>query len=224
MKIHASQVHPLDQNGVPYNFSTSVSPLLHDAAKALNLPLRSQENFNTTFGLTKPNGNSTASRSIKPENGENVSPIDVQYTGHILVSGYSISFVTPKVFLSSRGNQSDTEESVVRTPANGNLNRRRRQSIGERNQIFFMAAIDMWVPFLSKPPRSPYLVSILILDILNHIVYAISYSSPSPRPAVYTTTSNSVFFHLPRILLPLSLHYHRWKTTMLLGILYPNPT
>ncbi|KAF9566322.1 hypothetical protein CPC08DRAFT_814891 [Agrocybe pediades] len=158
VKIHTSQVHPLDHNGVPYNFSSTVSPLLHSAAKALNLPPRSHESFNTVFGLTKLNGSAAASRSLKTDNGEHAHPIDTHYTGQILVSGYSISFVTPRVFLSSRNNASDTEESSIRTPSS--LSRRRRHSIGERNQVLFMAAIDMWVPFLSRPPRSPYLLSI----------------------------------------------------------------
>jgi hypothetical protein len=34
----------------------------------------------------------------------------------------------------------------------------RRPSIGERNITQFMAAIDMWVPYVSRPPRFPYLV------------------------------------------------------------------
>lgn len=156
MKIHTSQVHPLDNNGIPYNFSSTISPLLHNAARALSLPPRSHEDFNSVHGLSKMNGNS--SRSLKPENGDNVPPIDVQYTGHILVSGYSISFVLPKVFLQRprESGPSDTEGGTPRTPATGS---RRRHSIGEKNQALFMAAIDMWVPFLSKPPRSPYLVS-----------------------------------------------------------------
>ncbi|KDR81746.1 hypothetical protein GALMADRAFT_276442 [Galerina marginata CBS 339.88] len=158
VKIHTSQVHPLDQNSVPYNFSSTVSPLLHTAARALNLPPRSHENFNSAFNLAKSNGNSISSRSLKPENGElSVPPIDIQYTGHILVSGYSISFVLPKVFLSRQKDeeQSDTEEANPRTPSS-----RRRLSMGDRNQAQFMAAIDMWVPFLCKPPRFPYLLSI----------------------------------------------------------------
>lgn len=151
MKIHTSQVHPLDQNGVPYNFSSTVFPLLHNAARALSLPQRSHEDFNTVVSSFNLNGNTSSSRSLNVENGEKVSPIDVQYTGHILVSGYSISFVLPKVFLPRRKdfNQLDTGG----TPAS-----RRRPSIGERNQALFMAAIDMWIPFLGKPPRSPYLV------------------------------------------------------------------
>ncbi|KAF8965198.1 hypothetical protein BDZ97DRAFT_1904098 [Flammula alnicola] len=169
VKIHSSQVHPLDHNSVPYNFSSTVSPLLHNAARALNLPGRSHENFASVFNLAQSNGNAASSRSLKSESGENIPPIDVQYTGHIIVSGYSISFVLPKVFLSRRRNGgalSDNEEDgISRTPAS-----RRRASVGERNQAQFMAAIDMWVPFISKPPRSPYLLSIPTPRCLhNHV-------------------------------------------------------
>lgn len=157
MKIHTSQVHPLDQNGVPYNFSSTVFPLLHNAARALGLPQRLNEDFNSVFNFSNFNGNTTSSRSLKADNGDNVSPIDAQYIGQILVSGYSISFVLPKVFPPRRNDTSPLDTG--RTPAS-----RRRPSIGERNQAFFMAAIDMWIPFLGRPPRSPYLVR-------NHLYY-----------------------------------------------------
>lgn len=152
-------MHPLDQNSVPYNFSTTVSPLLHNAARALNLPARSQDTFASVFGLEKSNGtngHASVNRAFKSESGENVPPVDAHYTGLIIVSGYSISFVLPKVFLTRRNNggaSSDTEDVTSRTHAS-----RRRASIGEKNQAQFMAAIDMWVPFISRPPRFPYLV------------------------------------------------------------------
>jgi hypothetical protein len=37
-----------------------------------------------------------------------------------------------------------------------------RLSISERNQAQFMAAIDMWVPLLSMPPRLPFLVRVIV--------------------------------------------------------------
>ncbi len=45
IKVLKSQVHPLDHNSAPYNFSSTVSPLLHSAARALNLPARSPHTF-----------------------------------------------------------------------------------------------------------------------------------------------------------------------------------
>lgn len=162
LKILTSQVHPLDNNSVPYNFSSTVSPLLHNAARALNLPARSHESFNSTFNIAKSNGHSSSIRSSKSESSEHAPPVDVQYTGHILVSGYNISYVLPKVFIPHRRAGSDEEgEGFSRTPAG-----RRRPSIGERNQAQFMAAIDMWIPFLSKPMRYPYLVCFCSISTL----------------------------------------------------------
>jgi hypothetical protein len=155
VKVLSSQVHPLDPNSVPYNFSSTVSPLLHRAACALNLPARSQESFNSAFDLASTHSSNvstpSSTRASKADNAEMVPPVDPQYTGHILVSGYNISYVLPKVF----PNQSlDHEEPYSRTSL-----RSRRPSISERNTAQFMAAIDMWVPYVSKPPRHPYLVS-----------------------------------------------------------------
>ncbi|KAJ6490610.1 hypothetical protein C8R47DRAFT_1045391 [Mycena vitilis] len=159
VKILSSQVHPLDNNSVPYDFSSDLSPLLHHAARALNLPSRSSESYHTAFGLsppvasasvagsvrsTKSNGSSSSTRSATP-------PVDSKYTGHILVSGYHISYVLPKVF-PVRYQDSDGYSRSA-----GSL---RRSSIIERNTVQFMAAIDMFVPYASRPPRSPYLVSI----------------------------------------------------------------
>lgn len=189
MKIHTSQVHPLDNNSVPYNFSSTVSPLLHSAARALNLPARSHENFASAFDLPKSNGNTSSSRSAKSETGENILPIDTQYTGQILVSGYSISFVLPKIFLSHRrngGNFSDDDDPPSRNPAT-----RRRLSIGERNQAHFMAAIDMWVPFICRPPRSPYLVCYPF--VLEMTFSLIPYSSLFPVLDACITTSSCAY-------------------------------
>ncbi|KAF8798142.1 hypothetical protein BYT27DRAFT_7228728 [Phlegmacium glaucopus] len=169
VKVLTSQVHPLDHNSVPFNFSSAVSPLLHNAARALNLPARSSENFSSAFGTAKSNATPLSNRSSKSSNtsGDAPLPIDVQYTGHILVSGYSISFVVPKVFLSPSRNEgtTDNEEGLSRTSFTT-----RRTSVGERSQAHFMAAIDLWVPFLCMPPRSPYLLSIPTPRCLhNHI-------------------------------------------------------
>ncbi|KAJ7461499.1 hypothetical protein FB451DRAFT_1353105 [Mycena latifolia] len=156
VKILSSQVHPLDNNSVPYDFSSDLSPLLHHAARALNLPGRSSESYHGAFGLSPPATNASAAGSVRSNksNGSSRSatpPVDTKYTGHILVSGYNISYVLPKEF-PARYNDSDGYSR-----ASGSL---RRSSIIERNSAQFMAAIDMWVPYASRPPRSPYLISI----------------------------------------------------------------
>ena len=81
-----------------------------------------------------------------------MTPVDPHYAGHILVSNYAISYVLPKAFLTRNRSTADVDagsQSSLRS---------RRGSIGERNAMQFMAAIDMWIPYVSKPPRSPYLV------------------------------------------------------------------
>ncbi|KAF7337983.1 hypothetical protein MVEN_02021900 [Mycena venus] len=134
VKILSSQVHPLDNNSVPYDFSSDLCPLLHHAARALNLPSRSSESYHAAFGLSPPATEASVAgsvRSTKSNGSSNRSatpPVDTKYTGHILISNYHISL--------------------------------RRSSIIERNTVQFMAAIDMFVPYASRPPRSPYLVSI----------------------------------------------------------------
>ncbi|KAJ6525444.1 hypothetical protein DFH09DRAFT_1416455 [Mycena vulgaris] len=159
VKILSSQVHPLDNNSVPYDFSSDLSPLLHHAARALNLPSRSSESYHAAFGLSPPATNASVAGSVRSNksNGSTTSnrsatpPVDTKYTGHILVSGYHISYVLPKEF-PARYNDSD-----VYSRSSGSL---RRSSIVERNSVQFMAAIDMWVPYSSRPPKSPYLLSI----------------------------------------------------------------
>ncbi|KAF5373717.1 hypothetical protein D9758_000879 [Tetrapyrgos nigripes] len=154
IKITTAHVHPLDSNSVPYNFSSTDSPLLHSAARALNLPARSHQTFHSAFGLSPPPTSASVTESVytSKTNGsakqEFVPPVDERYTGHIVVSGYHIAFVLPKVFPPRHTHDGAGSYS------------RRRSSIGERNSAQFMAAIDMWVTYLCRPPRSPYLLSI----------------------------------------------------------------
>jgi hypothetical protein len=154
VKILDSIVHPLDSNSAPYNFNSVATPLLHSAARALNLPARSQQTFQAAFGLSPPPSttSSTSSRvggsSASPDS---IVPVDLAYTGQILVSGYYISFVLPKVFPP----RYPDDDGNTRTKYGS-----RRLSVGDRDRIHaqFVAAIDLWVPYLSRPPRSPYLV------------------------------------------------------------------
>ncbi|KAK7467512.1 60S acidic ribosomal protein P1 [Stygiomarasmius scandens] len=150
VKIATAHVHPLDNNSIPYNFSSTHFPLLHSAARALNLPARSQQTFQSAFGLSPPPVSASVTDSMYSSklNGSakpDVPPVDERYTGHIVVSGYHIAFALPKVFPPKFNPEGAAK---------------RRSSIGERNNVHFMAAIDMWVTYLCRPPRSPYLLSI----------------------------------------------------------------
>ncbi|KAI0340066.1 hypothetical protein BDW22DRAFT_1360573 [Trametopsis cervina] len=142
LKILDSQVHPLDTNSVPYNFSSSTSPLLRKAGRALNLPARLRDSYMSLFGSSASSSSSSSS----------AAPLDDRYTGHILVSGYHVSYVLPK-------------ELPPRSGSSGSIGRRATSP-----EIQFMAAIDMWAPFLTKPPYSPYLLSLPVPRCLsNHI-------------------------------------------------------
>ncbi|CAL1705672.1 unnamed protein product [Somion occarium] len=134
VKILYSKVHPLNASSAPYNFSSTLDPLLHKAARALNLPGRLHQSYLSLFDSLLSSASSNSSSA---------SPLDDKYTGLILVSGYQVSFVLPKEFPSRIG------ELTTRSPSS------RRAS--NATNIQFVAAIDIWVPFLSKPPLSPYL-------------------------------------------------------------------
>ncbi|KAJ7085710.1 hypothetical protein B0H15DRAFT_887406 [Mycena belliarum] len=186
VKILSSQVHPLDNNSVPYDFSSDLSPLLHHAARALNLPSRSSESYHSAFGLSPPATNASVAGSVRStkSNGSTRSvtpPVDTKYTGHILVSGYHISYVLPKE-LPGRYNDSDGYSR-----ASGSV---RRSSIIERNHAQFMAAIDMWVPYSARPPRSPYLLSIPTPRCL-HNNFRLRIFPPTTTSASYASLSSA---------------------------------
>lgn len=129
LKILDAQVHPLDSNSAPYNFSSVDAPLLHKAARALNLAARLPAPY-APFADPASSSSTTASTSVPA--------LDARYTGSILVSGYHISYIAPREF-----------------PRREHERRSRRGA----SVAHFMAAIDIWVPFLAKPPHAPYLVS-----------------------------------------------------------------
>lgn len=160
-----SEVHPLDANSAPYNFSSASSPLLHSAARALNLPTRSMQSY-------VPVASSSSS--------ETPGVLDQKYTGHILVSGYHVSYVLPKEFP-----------------------RRESDSRGKRPSSFaqFMAAIDIWAPFLSQPPLAPYLVRTtfyIVVDVLTdcsaaiHTCPALPLQPFAPENLPFETTTEHV--------------------------------
>ncbi|CCM03619.1 uncharacterized protein FIBRA_05763 [Fibroporia radiculosa] len=152
LKILDSQVHPLDNDSSPYNFSSANSPLLHKAARALNLRPRLNASYVSTMD--------PVSSSV------NIPPLDDKYTGHVLVSGYHVSYVLPKEFP-----------------------RRESESHSRRgtSMIHFMAAVDIWVPFVSRPPQAPYLLSIPIPRCLSN---QIKLSIPSPGSPIASSLAS----------------------------------
>ena len=156
VKILESEVHPLDSSSVPYNFSSGASPLLHNAARALNLPARSPQSYLTLFEQ-RPNLSSRFISSPSTSSDTDIPPLEEKYTGHILVSGYQVSFVLPTELppLSKLGSRLDNGGDY--TPLPSKL-RGRRASVSEKNVLLFMAGISMMVPYLTHPQRAPWLV------------------------------------------------------------------
>ncbi|KAG1774663.1 hypothetical protein EV702DRAFT_1180643 [Suillus placidus] len=147
LKMLGSEVHPTDSNSAPYNFSSTTSPLL----------TRSQ----STGSLSK------------------ISSLcfwSTNYTGHILVSGYNISYVLPKEFPPRFG-----EDTAIRV-STFSAAKMRRGTVGERNNMHFMAGLDLWVPYVCRPPKALFLICILCLS--NNVKIRIF-------PPSSTTTSSS---------------------------------
>ncbi|KAI9460035.1 hypothetical protein F5148DRAFT_1377441 [Russula earlei] len=159
VKILESEVHPLDSSSVPYNFSSAASPLLHNAARALNLPARSPHSYLTLFDHRSNNISSRFVASPSTSSDTDVPLLEEKYTGHILVSGYQVSFVLPSELppLPKLGSRLDNNGDY--TPLPTKL-RGRRASVSDKNVILFMAGINMMVPYLTHPQRAPWLLSI----------------------------------------------------------------
>ncbi|KAI0032814.1 hypothetical protein K488DRAFT_78243 [Vararia minispora EC-137] len=153
VKIVDSNVHPLDQASTPYNFSSSQSPLLHNAARALTLPARLSQSYMILF----TSQSSTSSRYATAIG--STAPLDRRYTGYITISGFYVSFVLPKELPPRPSMNSMHEDSGEHTPVPSKF-RPRRGSVGEKNMLQFMVGISMVVPYLSRPPRAPWLLSI----------------------------------------------------------------
>ncbi|EIN07094.1 hypothetical protein PUNSTDRAFT_144651 [Punctularia strigosozonata HHB-11173 SS5] len=186
LKILNSQVHPLDSNSAPYDFTSSTSPLLHNAARALGLPRRTQESYLSLFGhqsssriphLMSPAMSRASSSSSA--SGVNSAPLDDRYTGIVTVIGYYVTYVLPKEFPPRYLNGYEAEYSGRSTPSS-----RPRASVGERNIVQFMAAIDMAVPLTTRPPRAPYMLSVPTPRCLsNHIRLRLFLPEPSRSTA-----------------------------------------
>jgi hypothetical protein len=204
-----SEVHPTDSNSAPYNFSSTTSPLLNNTARALNLPARSHKSYLSVFGLPTSSSSvmSPASRSSSSTSTSHTAtpPLDDKYTGHILVSGYNISYVLPKEFPPRFG-----EDSAIRV-STFSAAKMRRGSVGERNNMHFMAGLDLWVPYVCRPPKAPFLVRRFDYDVNFRLYVLYKYRYPSPFRVACLTMSSFAFslqtlqrhlLHLPLFLLP----------------------
>ncbi|KLO19143.1 hypothetical protein SCHPADRAFT_992919 [Schizopora paradoxa] len=156
VKLKDHQVHPLDAESAPYDFSLKENPMLNKAARALNLPGRSTRSYLSLFEGRGQQISNHSSKSVVPE-------LEQRYSGYIIVSGYNICFVLPKEFPpTSRPGSDGNAASLSRSG--------RRSSILGRASLQYMVALDLWVPFSSKPPKAPYMVSIPIPRCLSNTI------------------------------------------------------
>lgn len=70
-------------------------------------------------------------------------PVEDRYAGRIAVNQYQVGYILPKEFPPRSRSYEDS-------------------SYGRRTtspEYHFVAVIDLWVPFMTRPPSYPYLVS-----------------------------------------------------------------
>ncbi|KAG6376312.1 hypothetical protein JVT61DRAFT_2291 [Boletus reticuloceps] len=183
LKLLSAQVHPLDIHSTPYIFSSTSFPL-NNAVRALHLSAPSQKSYLTVFGVPTPSSptmySSRTSSSPTSSIPHNTHPLDEKYTGHIIVSGYNISYILPKDF-PPRFHSGDSASRVSTFSAT----QMRRHSISERNSMHFMAAIELWVPYASRPPKAPFLIAVPVPRCLSNNIRLRIYPPPP------TSTSSS---------------------------------
>lgn len=147
-KLTNYQVHPLDSDSAPYDFSLAENPLLRSAARALNLPARSSQSYLSLFSKTSPPTN------LVSQGGSVVPELEQRYSGYFVVSGYNVSFVLPKEFpprFRSRSSSTDSDRDSPSThQTRSSFIKGRRTSVLGRPSLQFMAALELRVNFLSK--------------------------------------------------------------------------
>ncbi|KAJ3553511.1 hypothetical protein NM688_g3572 [Phlebia brevispora] len=141
IKILDTVIQPLDSSFAPYNFTGEKTQVLLKAMRILNLPPRLPESYLSLFG-----GSPTAS---PPPTNLNAGKYERKYYGEILVNDYQISYILPKEF---PPRVYETENFTKRSA----------------NEMHFMAVVDLWVPYVSMPPHSPYLLSIPVPRCLSN--------------------------------------------------------
>ena len=70
------------------------------------------------------------------------------------MSNFHICFILPKILPTRAAVAADNEHEVP----NGMSSRSKRHTFTERNTIMFMAGAEIFVPFISRPPKAPYQV------------------------------------------------------------------
>jgi hypothetical protein len=152
VRIVTSKVQPLDSTSTPYAFSSSAVPLLHKAARALNLPARSNKSYYTFLGI--PPLTQATPTPLDPSSSRRAAaaaPLPLSVTGEINVSNFHICFILPKILPTRGAVLADNDEHPT-------SRHHRRASFGDGKTILFMAGVEIFVPFISSPPKAPYQV------------------------------------------------------------------
>ncbi|GJJ12371.1 hypothetical protein Clacol_006612 [Clathrus columnatus] len=157
-RILSSDVHPLDDRFIPYHFSLDDHPSLQKAINSLRLAPMSPKTYSSLFNTSDPD-TSRRHRGFDP----------VRCSAQLLVSAYTVSLALPKEFPPSRQSpmNNDEEESSLR---NSQYSRsvRRQSSAFNRSYLNFVVAIELSIPFLTVPPRGPFLISIPVPRCLDN--------------------------------------------------------
>ncbi|KIP07813.1 hypothetical protein PHLGIDRAFT_406713 [Phlebiopsis gigantea 11061_1 CR5-6] len=165
LKVMNHQVHPLDKDGAPYSYSSTTSPLLKKVPRILGLPTRNKESYMSLFGI--PSSPSSGSSSAPP--------VEDRYAGRIAVTQYQVGYILPKEFPSRSRSYDDSSYG-------------RRTSVPEYH---FVAVIDLWVPFMTRPPSYPYLLSIPVPRCLSNQLRLKIFPPPSAMASSLASLSST---------------------------------
>jgi hypothetical protein len=96
------------------------------------------------------------------------STLDAKYSGQITVSDYRVVFVLPKEFPPQQGQEDRDDDGGYLSRINPVMSAgasKRRLSISDRPVLHFMVAIEAWIPLATKPPRAPFMVGTVSLEL-----------------------------------------------------------
>ncbi|EJD53134.1 hypothetical protein AURDEDRAFT_180704 [Auricularia subglabra TFB-10046 SS5] len=187
IRILQYAVHPLDSAGAPYAGGPKTNRLLKRASRALQLPPESNKSYLDALvmspgaGYNPRRANSIYQSAASPSSASPLPPLDIMHTGSIQVSNYAVCFVLPKLW-PRVGAESESDDVLSRSTP---FSAKRRSSVGSDKKSFrFMAAIEIFVPYLSTPPESPYLLSIPLPKCLSNKLQLKIFGPPQSDPAV----------------------------------------
>ena len=133
------QVHPIDGNSVPYSFSSTVSSLLQNTARALNLHELSGKAFYSAFHSSS---NAASNQSSKHDTYAEGSPSSTIITHPRQQVQHLICLYQKLASYGSDIGMEDFSQVLFKT---------RPPSPGGRS-AHFVSAIDSWFTYISRPP------------------------------------------------------------------------